>query len=285
MRTILVTGASGFLGHHLVKSLLQKNSYHVIAILGRPEDKANNLPEDNHMEVISMNDYFSTSFSDVDTVVNCAFARSNNLGLLADALKFTTDLIIKLRTDKVKSVINISSQGVYKRIDSGLLASEDSEIEPMDGYALAKYATEKLFVTGSFPFVTNVRMASINMPQRFLNLFVQKVKNNEELLITTPNQPAALIDVRDASEALASIVELLPAKRSEVYNLGMGYQMTILEYAKKVIEIGLAKGYKSKLIVDDNNQSSGAGMDCSLIKRDCNWEPSISVEQMISELF
>lgn len=285
MRTILVTGASGFLGHNLVKSLLRNGDFYVIAILGRPEDKANELPKDDNLKVLTLTEFFNLSIEGVDSVVNCAFARSNNPGLLAGALKFTSDLILKLRLDDVKSVINISTQGVYKRINSGSLATEVSEIEPMDGYALAKYASEQLFVTSKLPFVTNVRMASINMPQRFLNFFVQKVKNGEDISITTPKQPAALIDVRDAAEALTAIVEMQPENRSDIYNLGTGFQMTILDYAKKVIEIGSTKGYKSTLIIEDNDKCSGAGMDCSLIKKDCSWEPRITVEQMISEFF
>ena len=45
MKTVLITGASGFLGHHVVKELLKYPEYDVIAIGGRPEDKVNPLPD------------------------------------------------------------------------------------------------------------------------------------------------------------------------------------------------------------------------------------------------
>ena len=47
MKTVLITGASGFLGHNLVKSFIERGDTKIIAVLGRPEDKANALP-DNH---------------------------------------------------------------------------------------------------------------------------------------------------------------------------------------------------------------------------------------------
>lgn len=285
MRNILITGASGFLGHHIVKALLSKGNFKIIAILGRPEDKANALPEDPNLEVLPCTALFAESFKDIDTVVNCAFARSNDYGLLAGALEFTSRLIVKLREDNVKSVINISSQGVYKRLDAGDLASESSPIEPMDTYALGKYSTEQMFLAGNLPNVTNARMASINMPMRFLNFFVQKVKNGESINITTPKQPAALIDVRDAAEAIAAIVALEAEKRSTTYNVGIGTQMTILDYAKEVIGVGETLGYTAQLNVEDNDKCSGAGMDCSLICKECGWKPKYNASDMIHDLF
>jgi len=285
MKQVLITGASGFLGCHIVQELLKEEQIELIAIGGRPEDKANPLPSHPRLHYYPLDSLFIEEWKDIETVVNCAFARSNNIGLLSGALDFTSRLIIRLRSIGVCSVINISSQGVYKRLNAGELADENSKIEPMDVYSMAKYATERMFFASNLPFVTNVRMASINMPQRFLNHFVQKVKNNEPITITTPRQPAALIDVRDAAAAMAAIVNLNPSKRALIYNLGIGTQMTILDYALSVVEIGKRYGYQSSLIVEDNDASVGAGMDCQLINDDCGWKPRISHEDMIKELF
>ena len=172
MKTVLVTGASGFLGHHLVQELLKHGDTKVIAILGRPEDKANTLPDENNITVYPVDALFTEYFENVDTVVNCAFARSNDAKLLANAFDFTENLIKRLEVLKVKSVINISSQGVYQRLGVGELSKEDSPIEPIDLYSMAKYATEKMFCLSSIPYVTNVRLASILMSQRFLYFFV-----------------------------------------------------------------------------------------------------------------
>ena len=52
MKTILITGASGFLGHHLVKKFLDRGDSQIIAVLGRPEDKANSLPQNELVSVL-----------------------------------------------------------------------------------------------------------------------------------------------------------------------------------------------------------------------------------------
>lgn len=285
MKKVLVTGASGFLGHHLVQELLKQEETEVIAILGRPEDKANALPDNPNLKVFPLNALYEEHFSEIDTVVNCAFARSNDAKLLAGAFDFTERSIKRFEELGVKSVINISSQGVYQRLGVGELSTEDSPIEPIDLYSMAKYASEKLFSVSSIPYITNVRLASILMPQRFLYFFVNKAKAGEHFTVTAPNQYAALLDVTDAAKGLAAIVALTPEDRSDVYNLGIGTQYSLLEYAKSVKAIGHQYGYDVSFDVADNGTSVCAGMDCSRLMNDTGWKPAIMKEKMITKLF
>lgn len=285
MRRVLVTGASGFLGHHVVKELLQEADFEVIAIGGRPEDKANPLPENARLSYYSLDKLFSDQFDNIDTVINCAFARSNDAALLAQAFDFTEKLIKRLEEFNVGSVINLSSQGVYKRLPKGELSTEDSPIEPVDLYSMAKFASEKLFNISSIPYVTNVRLASLYMPQRFLHFFIQKAINGEHFIVTAPNQYAALLDVTDAAAGLVCVANMSPEHRASVYNLGIGVQYSLLEYAETVKAIGEGLGYHVQYDVVDEGATLCAGMDCSQLMRDTGWEPVFLKDKMISKLF
>lgn len=285
MKTVLVTGASGFLGHHLVAELLKRGETKVVAILGRPEDKANALPESPNLSVYPVDALFSEQFVNIDTVINCAFARSNDAKLLAGAFDFTEKLIRRLEELKAKSVVNISSQGVYQRLGVGELSKEDSPIEPIDLYSMAKYASEKLFRISAIPYVTNVRLASILMPQRFLYFFVNKAKAGEHFTVTAPNQYAALLDVTDAASGLAAIYELEPEQRAETYNLGIGTQYSLLEYAESVKSIGQKMGYQVDFDVADNGTTVCAGMDCTMLMNDTGWKPNFTKNEIIAKLF
>lgn len=285
MKTVLVTGASGFLGHFVVKELLGKTDFDIIAIGGRPEDRANPLPESKRITAYTLDKLFTEDFADIDTVINCAFARSNDAEQLAAAVGFTTQAIERFVELGVKSVINISSQGVYKRLEPGMLSDENSPVVPIDLYSMVKYTVENLFRVSAIPYITNVRLASLMMPQRFLHFFVKKAKAGETFTVTAPNQYAALLDVRDAASGLVAIAELQPERRAMTYNLGIGEQYSLLEYAESVKTIGDALGYHVAFHVEDNGTVVCAGMDCSSLMNDTGWKPRIKKEEMITALF
>lgn len=285
MRTILVTGASGFLGHFVVKELLKNPEFEIVAIGGRPEDKANPLPESPRLQFYTLDKLFTEDFASIDTVINCAFARSNDSQQLAGAIAFTEQAIDRFVTLGVKSAINISSQGVYERLPKGELSEEDSPILPIDLYSMVKYSVESMFHVSAIPYTTNVRLASLMMPQRFLYFFVKKAKAGETFTVTAPNQYAALLDVKDAASGLVAIANLAPEKRTKTYNLGIGRQYSLLEYAETVKTIGVKLGYNVSFDVANNGTEVCAGMDCTKLMADAGWKPAIMKEQMIEELF
>lgn len=285
MRTILVTGASGFLGHFVVKELLKNPEFEIVAIGGRPEDKANPMPESPKLQFYTLDKLFTKDFINVDTVINCAFARSNDAQQLAGAIAFTEQAIERFEVVGVKSVINISSQGVYERLPKGELSNEDSPILPIDLYSMVKYSVESMFHISAIPYTTNVRLASLMMPQRFLYFFVKKAKAGESFTVTAPNQYAALLDVKDAASGLAAIANLAPEKRAMTYNLGIGRQYSLLEYAETIKSIGDTLGYNVTFGVADSGTEVCAGMDCSKLMEDTGWKPVILKEEMIEELY
>lgn len=285
MKTVLITGATGFLGYHLVGELLKNGSTEIIAIGGRPEDKAVFHPTNDRLRYCFLDEFFSESFSCIDTVINCAFPRSNDLGVISEAFDFTEKLISRLEELKVKSLINVSSQGVYKRLEAGTLSTEDSPIQPIDSYSLAKYAVERMLCVSSLPNVTNIRLGSLNMPQRFLYFFVQKAIKNGGFTVSAPKKYAALLDVKDAASGIKSLVSLDPRKRRNTYNIGIGTQYSILEYAESVKSIGKSMGFDISYDVESNDTTDCAGMNCLRIFEDTGWRAQITKEMMISQLF
>ena len=285
MRTILVTGASGFLGHFVVKELLKNPKFDIVAIGGRPEDKANPLPESPKLQFYTLDKLFTEDFANIDTVINCAFARSNDAQQLAGAIGFTEQAIERFVALGVKSVVNISSQGVYERLPKGELSNEDSPILPIDLYSMVKYSVESMLKVSAIPYTTNVRLASLMMPQRFLYFFVKKAKVGETFTVTAPNQYAALLDVKDAASGLVAIANLDPEKRAKTYNLGISRQYSLLEYAETVEAIGTKLGYKVSFDVKDNGTEVCAGMDCTRLMENTGWKPAILKDDIIEELF
>lgn len=282
MRTVLVTGASGLLGSNVVKHLLQ-NGFQVISSI-MPIEQATYIPKPNEKVVLN-DDVFAGNLPHIDVVINCAFARSNNAEQLASAFDFTTRLIEGFRKVDIEGVINISSQGVYKRLPVGQLSREDSPIEPIDTYSMSKYAAEKMFLLSGLKHVTNVRLASLNMKQRFLYHFVRSAKDEGVIHLDSPHVYASILDVEDAAAALTALAAVQASNWKSVYNLSIGTQYSLQQYAETVKAVGEKLGYKIEIIINDNGNESTAGSDISQLVTDSGWKPMVTNEMMIEELF
>lgn len=282
MMTVLVTGTSGLVGSHVIKHLAEKNCRIIAAVRASKIDEYKPLTD---VEMVTDEAIFDGGLKGVDSVVNCAFSRSNKTEELTAAVNFTQNLIEGLLKSGVKNVINISSQGVYKRLPVGELSTEDSPIEPIDLYSMTKYAVEKMFELSALSRVTNIRLASINMKQRFLYRFVQSVKEESKIYLNSPQVYASLLDVEDAAEGLALLALTDPAGWKPVYNLSTGLQHSLAQYAEMVKTVGERLGYRSKIVIDDNGIAGTAGSDSSLLRTDIGWKPAVTNEMMIEKMF
>lgn len=282
MKTVLVTGASGLLGRSVVKQLL-KGGFHVISSIMSIE-QATYIPIQGEQVVLN-DDVFAGNLPHIDVVINCAFARSNNAEQLASAFDFTTKLIEGFRKADIDGVINISSQGVYKRLPVGQLSREDSPIEPIDTYSMSKYAAEKMFILSGIKHVTSVRLASLNMKQRFLYHFVKSAKEEGVIHLDSPRVYASILDVEDAAAALVALASVPASQWKDAYNLSIGTQYSLEEYALAVKAVGEKLGYKIEIVVNDNGNESAAGTDISQLTAVTGWKPMITKEQMIEQLY
>ena len=285
MKTILITGATGYLGSHLVKELLQKK-YHVIAVKGRPEDKANMLPDDKLLEIIPCDELFFRSFKHIDTLIHTAFTRGDNLLGLASSIDFTRKVIELVNSQDISSLINISSQGIYAGLQPGKSVDESGEIGPNTAYGLAKWGVENMIALGCKKKYTNIRMASLSANARFLRFFVDSVIKGKDITVTSPHQYASIMDVKDAVNGILSIADIAEDKRETVYNLGPGVQHSILEYALKANEIGMSIGYPPiKISIEDSGTHFAILMNCNKLQEATEWEPTITADKMLLLLF
>ena len=286
MRTILVTGASGFLGSNLITKLLEEGNTKVIAVLGRPEDKANLLPENDSIIVYPCSDLFTADFGHVDTLIHTAFSRGDNLQGLTDSIEMTEKVIELVNNQDIDSIINVSTQGLYQGLKPGEKVTEKGTIGPNTAYGLAKWSVENMLKLGCKKCYTNIRMASLSTNARFLDFFVDSVITHKDITITAPNQYASIMDVADALSGIVSVVDLPLIQRSSVYNLGPGVQHSILEYAQAANEVGKTFGYAPvDIAVDDSGKEFAICMDCSKIESQTGWRPKVTKIVMLQKMF
>ena len=286
MKTVLVTGATGFLGHHLVQELLKQKGTKVIAILGRPEDKANALPDNPNIMVYPCSALFNTDFGHVDTLIHTAFSRGENLPGLTRSIELTEQIIELVNDKDIDSIINISSQGVYKGLKPGEKVDEAGVVEPNTAYGLAKWAVENMLKSGCKKSYTNIRMASLSANARFLDFFVNNVIAGKVITVTAPHQYASIMDVSDAVSGILAIEAIRTPERDMIYNLGPGIQHSILDYAESTNIIGQQFGCLPITInVEDNGQKFAICMDCIKISEQTGWKPVITKDMMLQRMY
>ena len=286
MRTILVTGASGFLGSNLITKLFEDRNTKILAVLGRPEDKANLLPQSENIIVYPCSDLFSTDFGHVDTLIHTAFSRGDNLQGLTASIEMTEKVIELVNNQDIDSIINISSQGLYQGLKPGEKVTEEGKVGPNTAYGLAKWAVENMLKIGCKKHYTNIRMAALSANARFLDFFVNSVITHNEIKITAPHQYTSIMDVADAVEGIMAIENLSINERKNVYNLGPGIQNSILDYAENVNEVGNTFGFKPvKITIEDTGKEFAICMDCTKLKSQTNWYPKITQNIMLQNMF
>lgn len=146
---VLVTGAGGFLGRHVVDQLLERGHY-VRAII-RPASAAPNWK--NYVEIfradLRSRDDFSSAFEGIDAVLHLAAATSGSEDAqFASSVVATEIFLAAMARSSVKRLIHVSSFVVYDWASAKGTLDENTPLvsEPyrMGGYTIAKVWQERV---------------------------------------------------------------------------------------------------------------------------------------------
>lgn len=289
MRNIMITGFTGFLGTHLVKELSIHSNVKTFGFTRR--EKMDHVVEGVH-RVYTMTDWMNCKipFEKIDLVIHCGFARESNGAELAKSLDFSSKFMNDSVSQGVSSLINISSQSVYG--SCGGIHSENDDIKPSYPYALAKYASEIITANAAKDVsYTNIRLAGLagGRPAKkvgVLPLFVKKVIENESIMVKDGNNILSFMDVRDAASGIASLAMIDPTLWQSVYNLGNDWQISVIDLAKEVLEVGtqFCTGLP-EIIIENLDRKIDTGLIIDRIQEQTAWAAQYSLEDIITTLF
>ena len=254
VETILVTGASGFLGSALVSSLVN-NGFRVIGI-GRNEYGLLNK------DVIN-NDNFTFVKTQTDSNTSGLLADFNINGIihLASQLGYSNDLgyddyyngnvnttraVIKLSKEKnIKYVIFGSTCSMYGRSPLNGNINENVLPDPTDNYGFTKYIAEKLLEI-ELQFVPTkvfvLRFTSIyGMNDRYgiVNTFPTMAKQNNDIkLFGNGKKLRNLLHLPDAVELIIKSIEKVDKLgKHEIFIAGGQHSIKVFDLATKLIKL------------------------------------------------
>ena len=296
---ILVTGAAGFLGSHLVDRLLEKG-HEVLAVDNFFTGSKKNLAHqtgNNNLEVLR-HDITFPLFVEVDQIYNLASP--------ASPINYQRDPVQTLKTNVVGAV---NMLGLAKRLGVRIFQASTSEvygdpkISPQDEnywgnvnpigvrscYDEGKRAAETLFFDYKRQHGVDIRVARIfntygprmaaDDGRVVSNFIVQALRGEDLTIYGDGNQTRSFCYQSDLIEAILRLMEL--PEESGPTNLGNQTEITVAELANVVLR---ATGSNSKVVSrplpsDDPSQRRP---DISKAKSTLDWEPQVSLDDGIA---
>lgn len=285
MKKILITGANGLLGTNIIKMLASSGEFYTVAASrNKIEVKENNTCYISNESILS-GDY---KLKDIYAVINCAFARDNSPQALADGLLFTKNIFDCFKKNNLNNIINISSQGIYAQTGETEFIVENAPLGPKDAYGLTKIATECLIesIFNNGENCTNIRMASLNMPQRFTQYFINNALFGRPINVIGRDQRVSLMDVRDAASGIIALIKALPMQWRRAYNLGTGRCTTLGALATLTASLVSQECGIPAVDIEYTHKDPlpFAPVNITAICSDTNWKPCLSDADMLLEM-
>ena len=251
---ILVTGANGLLGHHVVMQLLEKQ--HDVTIIVRSRKKIFfDLEKVTVVEGSFTNeDILRRAAQNCEAIIHIAAVTATNLLRFSDYKRVNTDgsaLIIKICNElNIKIIVFVSSANTIGYGTIRHLSAERAPIEfPFTDsfYAQSKLEAEKLFVTAAKHIDSHVVIIN---PTFMIGAYDVKPSSGKLMLMGykrkwmfVPNGGKNFVATSDVATAVCSA--LTEGKSGERY-LASGVNLTFKEYYELQSKVG---AYKQKVFL------------------------------------
>jgi UDP-glucose 4-epimerase len=308
----LVTGGAGFIGSHLTEQLISRGDQVVIldnlstglsdnlsTIKNKVEFEQGNILDKSLVEkLVSNSDY----------VVHLAAALGvlNIVNKPLESLKSNlqgTEIVLEAANKYKKPILIASTSEVYGKNDKVPLNEEDDRVigHPLKSrwaYSEAKAIDESL---AYFYFIEEglqsriVRFFNTVGPRQLGNYgmvvprFVHSALKGEALSVYgSGEQIRCFCHINDAVKGLLLVMDSDKAV-GEVFNVGNNQQISIMELAKKVIDITGSKSTIEKIAYEKAYPAGFEDMqrrvpDISKIKTVLGWSPQLNLDQIIKDI-
>jgi UDP-glucose 4-epimerase len=290
MKRVLVTGGAGFIGTHLVDSLIDKG-YRVRVLDRIPVDLHTAWENSEHIEYL-MGDFSDHSMideamKDVDIVyhlVSTTIPASSNIDPIFDVqsnLIGSLSLLDLALKGGVEKVIFVSSGGTVYGKPKSLPIKESDPTDPICSYGITKLAIEKYLHLYQELHGLDFQVFRLANPfgegqrpgaQGAIAAFMHRIVTGQPIEIWGDGSVVRdYIYIRDVVDVMVRGLEYTGTER--VFNLGGGQGRSLND----IIEtLGVVSGrpieriYKSGRALDVPKSV----LDISLIQREFSWQPS-----------
>ena len=308
----LITGGAGFIGSHLVEKLIARGDQ-VVVFDNLSTGSARNLSAIKEGIKFEQGEILDKAaidelISESDYVVHLAAALGvfNIVNKPLECLKTNlqgSEVVLEACDKYKKPVLIASTSEIYGKNDKVPLNEEDDRIigHPLKSrwsYSEAKAVDESLayfyYLENKLPirivrFFNTVGPRQVGHYGMVVPRFVSAALKNEPLSVYgSGEQIRCFCHVDDAVRALLLVMDSDKAV-GEVFNVGNNQQISIMELAKKVIDITGSSSSIEKIAYETAYPEGFEDMqrrvpDISKIKQVLGWTPEINLDQIIKDI-
>jgi len=292
MKNILVLGANGFIGHHLVNKLIL--NYNVIGYDKTiPEIKtANSFIKGNFFteidfEKILTSYQIDTVYHLISSTVPCE-GTENIIKEISENIIPTIRLLEAIKNTGTEKIIFTSSGGTVYGESSGLPHLVTDTIKPICSYGVHKVVIEHYLNLYNHLYNINCFIARISNPygvlelnnrtQGLIPIFINKLIHKEPITIFGESI-RDYIHINDVIDALILIAQIDSKKR--LFNIGTGISTSLIEIIEIIETITNRKFTK---IIKKNIRSCDVHeniLDISETIKELNWNSKITLKEGI----
>jgi GDP-D-mannose 3',5'-epimerase len=309
MTKVLVTGAGGFIGHHLV-TYLKRNGYWVRGVdLKRPEYSASDADEFELLDLRRWDNCLQATRG-IDQVYALAadmggmgFISCHHAQILSNNSLINLHTLEAARVNGVRRYLYTSSACVYpefKQTEAEVIPLKESDVypaQPQDAYGWEKLITERLCMHYREDYGLETRIV------RFHNIFgpfgswdggrekapaamcrkvaVAKLTGNPVIEIWGDGEQTRSFCYID--DCLSGIDRLMRSDFHDPVNLGQDRIVTINELADMVADIARARIIKKH--ISGPMGVRGRNSDNTLLRQVLRWSPEISLEEGLARTY
>ena len=299
-KKVIVTGGAGFIGSHLVESLIKEDDISKIIII-------DNFKDGNSKNIYSFKKNLKIKIvkKDINTIKNndksfkniyCVFHLAAIADIVPSIIKpleycytniiGTIKILEAMRYNKINKIIFSASSSCYG-IPKKYPTDELAKIDPQYPYAFSKYIGEQAIIHWSKIYKINyislrlfnvygTRSRTTGAYGAVMGVFLkQKLLNKPLTIVGSGLQKRDFVNVKDVCN---SFIKAFKSKKcNKIYNIGSSEPKSILELTKllnsKITYIPKRPGEPFKTYANINKA-----------KKQLNWKPKITFANGIKEL-